>query len=118
MTHELNLEESKNEWHGTVKAYVIGFFGSLILTAISFLLVITKPFSKFQVMIAIVFLALIQAIVQLRYFLHVGEEPKPRWETVIFYLMVVILIIIAIGSLWIMYDLNDRLMTGMEMSHD
>lgn len=34
--------------------------------------------------------------------------------------MVLVLLIIAIGSLWIMNDLNDRVMSGMTeaMSHD
>ena len=32
----------------------------------------------------IVALALLQAIVQLLFFLHVGQEAKPRWETLVF----------------------------------
>ena len=42
MSHELSLNEIKKEWHGTLKSYVIGFIASLILTAISFSLVITS----------------------------------------------------------------------------
>ena len=49
-----------------------------------------------------------------------GQEAKPRWETLIFCFMVLILLIIVIGSLWIMNDLNERVMPEMtrEMSHD
>jgi cytochrome o ubiquinol oxidase operon protein cyoD len=56
--------------------------------------------------------------VQLRFFLHLGQEAKPRWETMIFYFMVLVLLIIALGSLWIMHDLEERVMSNMEMTHD
>lgn len=118
--HDLSLQQIKKEWHGTVKAYLVGFFGSLVLTAASFLLVITKWLPDKQLLYALIALALAQAAVQLRFFLHVGEENKPRWETVIFYFMLLILLIIAIGSLWIMNDLNNRVMMDMpkETLHD
>ena len=121
MHDDLSLKEIKKEWHGTLKAYVIGFVASLLLTAASFSYCHTQGCSQDTALIyTIVGLALVQAIVQLLFFLHVGQEAKPRWETVVFYFMVLVLLIIAIGSLWIMYDLNDRVMSDMtmEMSHD
>jgi cytochrome o ubiquinol oxidase subunit IV len=120
MSSELSLKEVQKEWHGTVKSYVIGFVASLLLTAASFLLVMTKLFSGPALVYTIICLALAQAVVQLLFFLHVGQEAKPRWETVVFFFMVMVLLILAIGSLWIMYDLNDRLMSDMtkETSHD
>lgn len=116
--HELSLSEIKKEWHGTWKAYGIGFASSIFLTVASFLLVLTKVLSGSSLVYAIVSLALIQAIVQLLFFMHFGQEAKPRWESVVFYFMVLVLLIIAVGSLWIMHDLNDRVMSGMEMTHD
>lgn len=113
--HELSLQEIQKEWHGTYKAYAIGFFSSIVLTIISFSLVLTKVFSGQALVVAIVGLAFAQAIVQLLFFLHVGQEAKPKWETLIFCFMLMILLIIAIGSLWIMYDLNNRVMSGMTM---
>lgn len=113
MTSELSLKEIKKEWHGTLASYAIGFTASIILTTISFLLVITRFLSGQSLIYAITGLALVQAIFQLLFFLHLGKEPKPRWETIIFFFMLLILLIIVVGSLWIMYDLNDRLMPGM-----
>ncbi|HEY4832677.1 MAG TPA: cytochrome o ubiquinol oxidase subunit IV [Waddliaceae bacterium] len=112
---DLSLKEIKKEWHGTLKSYVIGFASSLILTAVSFLLVVSKQLSGQTLVYSIIALAIGQAAVQLRFFLHLGQEPKPRWESVVFYFMVLILLIIAIGSLWIMYDLHHRL---MDLLHD
>lgn len=107
---ELSLKRMKKEWHGSLKAYIIGFIASLLLTTISFLLVIAKAVSGPTLAYTIVALALVQALFQLIFFLHVGQEAKPRWETLTFCFMFMILLIIAIGTLWIMHDLNERMM--------
>jgi cytochrome o ubiquinol oxidase subunit IV len=117
MSHELSLKEIKKEWHGTLSAYLIGLVASLLFTTLSFFLVIERPLSEPYLVYSIVSLALIQAIFQLRFFLHLGQEAKPRWESIVFYFMVMVLLIVALGSLWIMYDLDQRVMR-MEMSHD
>jgi cytochrome o ubiquinol oxidase operon protein cyoD len=115
-----SLKEIQKEWHGTLKSYLIGFAASILFTTLSFAIVATTLFSKPTLIYTLVSLALGQAIFQLVFFLHVGQEPKPRWETLVFLFMVMVLIIIVLGSLWIMYDLNNRVMPdmAMEMSHD
>lgn len=120
MSAEPTLKEIQKEWHGSYRAYATGFLSSILLTICSFLMVILKLLEGKALMIAITALALIQAVFQLRFFLHVGEEPKPKWESLTFYFMLTILLIVAIGTLWIMFDLNSRMMPSMgkEMSHD
>lgn len=115
MHEELSLKEIQREWHGSYKSYAIGFTSSLVLTAGAFLLVLARILTGKLLVFALVGLALIQAVFQLIYFLHLGKEASPRWETVVFYFMVTVLLIIALGSLWIMSDLNDRVMSGMHM---
>ncbi len=115
MSEELSLKEIQKEWHGTLKSYLIGFVLSAILTGVSFLIVIGKLLAGRALVYTIIGMALLQAAVQLLFFLHLGQEAKPRWETLVFLFMVMVLLIIAIGSLWIMSDLNDRVMSGMEM---
>jgi len=117
MEHDLSLKEMQKEWHGTLRAYVIGFTASLILTAVSFLLVITELFPEHLLSYIVIGLALAQAVIQLLFFLHVGQEAKPRWETVVFGFMVMVLVIVAFGSLWIIFDLNERVMTKMELQN-
>lgn len=116
MHGDLTLSQMKKEWHGSLKAYVIGFFASLLLTTGSFLLVITNIVTGKHLAYALVALALVQAVVQLLFFLHVGQEAKPRWETIIFSFMFLILVIIAAGSLWVMDDLDERTMRQMDMT--
>jgi len=114
MHNDLNLKEIQKEWHGTLKSYLIGFLGSILLTVIAFFLVWTRLYTGYGLILTLIGLALIQAVVQLLFFLHVGKESKPRWETLVFLFMVMVLFIIAIGSLWIMYDLKNRVMPSMD----
>jgi cytochrome o ubiquinol oxidase operon protein cyoD len=113
MNQDLSLQEIKKEWHGSLKSYAIGFIISFLLTSASFLIVVFNVLSGKNLVFTLVYLALVQAFVQLRFFLHLGQEAKPRWETMIFFFMFVILLIIVGGSLWIMQDLNDRMMIDM-----
>jgi cytochrome o ubiquinol oxidase operon protein cyoD len=113
MTDELSLKEIQKEWHGSLKAYVIGFFSCLLLTLISFSIVYAKLFSLQVLFYTLIGLAIVQAIVQLLFFLHVGQEAKPRWETISFCFMVMCLLIIVIGSLWVLNDLKARVMPEM-----
>ncbi|MEI8125433.1 MAG: cytochrome o ubiquinol oxidase subunit IV [Parachlamydiaceae bacterium] len=113
MHTDLSLKEMQKEWHGTLRSYIIGFVASIVLTSTSFFLVIAKNIPEFLLVYVIVGLALTQAIFQLLFFLHVGQEAKPRWETIVFCFMLLILFIIVIGSLWIMYDLDNRVMSNM-----
>jgi len=121
MNSDLSLKEIKKEWHGTYKSYLIGFSLSLILTCISFSLVVGDLLSGQNLVYTVLGLAILQAIVQLLLFLHVGQEAKPRWETIIFCFTVMVLLIVVVGSLWIMNDLEQRMMTGMnreQVAHD
>lgn len=113
MHGEPSLKEIQEEYHGTFQGYIIGLILSLILTSASFLLVITKILTGRMLIFIIVGLALAQAVIQLLFFLHIGQETKTRWEIAAFGFMVLILMIIAFGSLWIMYNLNDRMMSDM-----
>ncbi len=123
MTQEgtlLSLQELQKEWHGTAKSYLVGFCASILLTVLSFLLVLMEWLTGATLIYTLVSLALLQAVTQLLFFLHVGQEAKPRWETLVFCFMVIVLLIIAGGSLWIISDLDDRVMSDMkkEMAHD
>ncbi len=111
MSTELSLKEIQKEYHGTFKSYLLGFFASLLLTLLSFSLVVFKGVPEHYLVHILIALAVVQAVVQLLFFLHVGEEAKPRWETIIFYFMILVVLIIVVGSLWIMYDLDQRVMT-------
>ena len=94
---------------GSLGTYVSGYVLSLYLTLVAYLLVVRHTFSTTTLLIAIIGLALVQFLVQLLCFLHLGKETGPRWKLLMFAFMVVVVAILVFGSLWIMANLNYRM---------
>lgn len=69
-----------------------------------------KLFPSSSALWIILFLGFIQTIVQLVLFLHLGSEPKPHWNMTVFLFMILVVVIIVLGSMWIMQNLNYRMM--------
>lgn len=111
--HERSLEEIQRDWPQTLRLYIIGFVGSIVLTVLSFSLVIFKELIGKLLIHALILLALTQAAVQLVFFMHMGKEHKPRWMTIVFGFMVLVILIIVLCTLWIMWDLDRRVMPSM-----
>lgn len=91
--------------HLHLRTYVIGFVVSIFLTLTAYLSVTQQLFASDTLLLVIAGLALVQAIVQLIFFLHLGNETKPRWKLGVFWFMVGVVFILVIGSLWIMNNL-------------
>jgi len=90
--------------------YVSGFVLSISLTVMAYLMVHYQTLGKWPLVGAIATLAFIQFWVQLVFFLHLGDEAKPRWKLGVFAFMSLIVLIVVVGSLWIMNNLNYRMM--------
>lgn len=97
-----------------LRLYVVGFILCLFLTGTSYLIVSNHLLSREALLFTLGGLAFIQAMVQLYFFLHLGKESDPKWHTWAFFSMVCVIVILIVGSLWIMYHLNYRMMP----SHD
>ncbi|HEY1063823.1 MAG TPA: cytochrome o ubiquinol/quinol oxidase subunit IV [Candidatus Saccharimonadales bacterium] len=95
--------------HASLNAYVIGFVTSLALTGAAYWAAISDGLSSRIAIGSIAVLAVLQCVVQLRQFLHLGDEFKPRWKVIMFFTMLSILLILVIGSVWIMTNLNYRM---------
>lgn len=104
---------SKNN-RRTLQLYVLGFAWSVILTLGAYVAVVNQLLARRELILYIMVLALIQVWVQLYFFLHLGSEAKPRWNAWTFLFMSLILLVIVIGSLWIMHNLNYNMMPSHE----
>lgn len=98
------------ESYGSLKSYIIGFVLSLLLTFIAFFLVTEKWLTTWHTTLILSALAIVQAFVQLVFFLHLGQEKSPYWNLQTFLFMLGVLAIIVLGSLWIMYNLDYHMM--------
>jgi cytochrome o ubiquinol oxidase subunit IV len=98
------------ENHGSIKSYVIGFVLSLLLTFGAYVLVTNHLVENSLLVASLITLAAMQLIVQLFFFLHLGQEKKPRWNLVFFLLTTMTILTVVIGALWIMDHLNANMM--------
>ncbi len=103
--------------HGSLRLYVTGFVLSISLTIMAYLMVTNHTLGKWPLVFAIATLAFIQFLVQLVFFLHLGAETKPRWKLGVFAFMALIVMILVIGSLWIMNNLNYRMMSSEQVNN-
>lgn len=101
---------------GSLQSYTIGFLASIVLTLSAYVVVTQSAVTlsyRFLV-IAIIGLAVTQLLVQLQFFIHLGHESKPHWNKLMFLFMLLILLIVVIGSLWIMSNLHYNTMSPGE----
>lgn len=96
--------------HASVRSYVSAFVACLVLTGLAYVAATTDSFSSRTAIGVVAALAVLQCLVQLRRFLHLGDEFRPRWKLIVFLTMLTTILIIVIGSIWIMDNLNYRMM--------
>jgi cytochrome o ubiquinol oxidase operon protein cyoD len=95
---------------GSFKSYTVGVILSILLTAIAFGLVMSGRVSGPVVLFGIVCAALLQIFVHLHYFLHLDTSSSARWNVMALLFTLLIIIIFVGGSIWIMVNLNYRMM--------
>jgi cytochrome o ubiquinol oxidase operon protein cyoD len=91
--------------------YIAGFVLALVLTGIPFGLVVAGLLPRFTTLVVIALLAVVQVGVHLRYFLHLDLQETPRENVLALAFAAVLIFIMVGGSLWIMLDLDARMMS-------
>jgi len=94
----------------TFASYLTGFIYSVLITMSAYLLVSHQAVNGWTAIYVVLGLAVVQLAVQVVYFLHLGKEGRPRWNSIVFAFMVLVVLVFVIGSLWIMKNLNSRMM--------
>ena len=100
----------------SMTSYIIGFVLSVALTLTAYLFVNAHvssahhDFPHHFLIGLVMLLATIQLIVQLVFFLHLDREPKPYWNLQVLLFAAGVIAIVVIGSIWIMNNLNYRMM--------
>jgi cytochrome o ubiquinol oxidase operon protein cyoD len=108
MSHE--SIDSSGMSRGTGKSYATGFILSVVLTTIPFALVMRGMLSHQDTLIAIFSAAIIQILVHLYFFLHMDTSSRARWNVLAMLFAVLIMFLIVGGTIWIIYNLNYRMM--------
>ncbi len=96
--------------HVSTQSYALGYTLSLLFTIFAFFLVGMKMLAGATLGIVLFTLAILQTVIQLRYYFNFGKEEKPKWNVWAFFFMLVLLLIVVIGTLLIMANLDYRMM--------
>ena len=94
----------------TIKPYLVGVVLALVLTAIPFGLVAARTLRPIHIFFVIGAAAITQVVVHLRYFLHLDLKPWSQNKVIALCFAAIVLLILVGGTLWILFDLNYRMM--------
>ena len=100
-------------WNLSQKPLWIGFILSLILTLAAYRIVAHGHLTHTTLVASIVGIGCVLAVIQLIFFLHLGLEEKPRWNLMMFIFGVALILVLVLGTLWIMSNLNYNVMPDM-----
>ena len=104
-----------------VMSYSIGLVLALALTITAFSLVFGQTYAGPGILPAgwlipaILVLAMAQLVVQLVFFLHLGQSKESQWNAVMFCFTFFGILVVVLASLWIMNHLNYN-MTPTQMN--
>jgi cytochrome o ubiquinol oxidase subunit IV len=104
-------DASGDAYRRDVFTYLLGLALALILTVVPFALVYWHATSTYSMWIAIALFALVQAIVHFRCFLHVNPPHENVDELWLVLFTVLILVMMAGGTVWILGNLHSRMMS-------
>jgi cytochrome o ubiquinol oxidase subunit IV len=97
-----------------VLGYLVGLALAILLTAVSFFIAGTNLVWGPSIPLALVVLAIAQIGVHLVFFIHITTGPDNTNNVLALAFGVLIVMLIIVGSLWIMTNLNHN-MTPMQM---
>ena len=93
-----------------LKAYVKGFVFALLLTIAPFALAMFRLLPEIPTLAVIAVMAVIQMWVHLYYFLHLDLSESKRNNLLSLMFAAVIIVLMAGGTIWILYNLHYRMM--------
>lgn len=109
---------SQDTFGTLVLRYIVGFGAALLLSVGSYLVVTERVMpTAYGAMFVVLVFAAVQLVVQLVCFLHLQVTGHSRDRSVTFGFTILMMLIIVIGSLWVMKNLDYRMgMSGEAMN--
>jgi len=89
-------------------SYVVGFVLSVIATLIAYFFVVNHLWSKEILTYFVMGVAVVQLAIQAVFFLHIGRGSHLKLVTFVFAILIVL--IVVIGTIWIMDNLDYNMM--------
>jgi cytochrome o ubiquinol oxidase operon protein cyoD len=102
--------------HSTLTTSLLGYLISLLLTLLAYLSVVNGYASGWKLTGIISIFAILQLIVQFKFFLHIGTAKSNRSNILILLSTCLVIGIVVFGSIWIMNNLNYHTGTPQQAS--
>jgi cytochrome o ubiquinol oxidase operon protein cyoD len=103
--------ETVADAHGSFGGYIIGFVLSVILTALSFGLVLSGAMAPATTMIIIAVLAFVQIIVHMVFFLHLNASSGQGWNVLALAYTALAGAFLVFGTVWVMHNVSMNMMS-------
>ena len=104
--------DERSEMHRRERRrYIVGYGGSLLLTVAVFSIAYVVGLDTKGAYLSIALLGLAQLVVQLVYFLHIDRRRSSREDLDLVLFSTLVLLIIILGTVWIMGNLAVRMHT-------
>lgn len=92
-----------------LREYCIGGVLALVLTLAAFAVVACSWFTILTQLVVVTILAAVQVVVHFRYFMHIDLRRSHRDELQLILFTALILLLMAGGTIWILWNLNFRM---------
>ena len=89
-------------------SYVVGFVLSVAATLLAYTFVVHHLWPKEMLILIVLGIAVVQLVVQVVFFLHIGRGS--HWRLITFIFAMVVILIVVVGSIWIMDNMNYNMM--------
>ena len=109
----MDKPEKHAEHDSDLRSYLWGFVFSVVLSAAAFGVVLRGGLGRQATMVVLGCLGMLQLFVQLRYFLHIDGRRENQEDLYLILFSVLVLLMMVIGTVWVLGDLAGRM--GMEM---
>lgn len=100
------------------RRYAAGLLAALCFTYAIYLITTQHALEGAVLAGVLLVIAIAQLVVQMVVFLHIFDETKPRWTLWSLVYSVIMMMIVVIGSLWVMYNLNYNMHISPEQMKD
>jgi cytochrome o ubiquinol oxidase subunit IV len=100
------MNKHANSEHGTTLSYFIGFVLSLIFSFIPYYMVVEEIITGSTLYMTILGFAVVQMIIQITFFLHIGRGPKPNYNLFFFGATSIVILMVVGGSVFIINNLH------------
>lgn len=104
----MNPQLNSRQLSARYLSYIIGFILSVVTTLIAYICVVNHIWPMQTLVFIVMGLGVLQLIIQLVFFLHIGRGSRLKLITFVF--AAIMILIVVVGSIWIMYNLNYNMM--------